>query len=106
MHVLPDEVDQLVRVLTGRRHPHRPGPVVVHVGELVGEVLHVGGGHDVQAGLAGRLADHDEVGGRDGAHVDVLRHEEEVLEVPPRHRVVEDGARRRVVVVALEKEEN
>ena len=47
--------------------------------------------------------DDDVVGGGDGAHVDVLGDEEEVLVGEPRHGVVQHGAGGRVLVVSLQK---
>ena len=59
-------VGELVGVLAGRRHTHRARPVVVHVRQLVADLL-----NDV--GLeAGFVVDHDVVGGGDGALAHVL----------------------------------
>lgn len=42
-NVLPGHVGQLVRVLAGRWDAHGSRPIVIHVGHLVGETLHVVG---------------------------------------------------------------
>ena len=52
MHVLADEVDQLVGVLAGGGDPDRPGPVEVHVAQLVGELLDLSGPEHGQPLLA------------------------------------------------------
>ena len=68
----PSQEGQLVRVLAGRGHAHSAGPVVVEVGQLVGQPLQLVGGEpalvhdDVVAGgvhcpLPHRLGDEEEV---------------------------------------------
>ena len=102
-------------VLAGGRHPHSPGPVEVHVGQLVTRrrtvsqipwqtLQDISEQHndepDPLHGVhreAQTVPQHDVVGGTDGALSDVLRHEEEVVPVPPGHRVVQHTPRRRVV---------
>ena len=71
MHVLAYQVDKLVGVLDGSWNPHRSRPVEVHVGELVGQLLDVGGlqsGHrlavDLGVWLSAQLPQDDEMGGR------------------------------------------
>ena len=93
LDVLADQVSQLVGVLARGRHPDRPRPVVVHVGELVGEPLHVVRLHVL-------AAVHDNVvrwGHRAVPHV--LGHQEKVVPVGFCDGVVNDSARRRVFKV-------
>ena len=96
-------------ILAGSWHPHSPGPVEIHVGQLVTENnsqvrhKHNQNYNKLPDPLHGvhrkpQAVSHDDVvGGRDGALADVLRDEEEVVVVPPGHGVVQHGARRRVV---------
>ena len=79
MKILAHQVDQLVCVLAGRGDSHGAGPVEVHVGELVGQLLDAVGAQEVLAALA----QDDEVRGGDGALRNGLRHQEEVLEREP-----------------------
>ena len=102
-------------VLTGSRHPHSPGPIEVHMGQLVTEEEkeistikheHAQNNNDLPDPLDGvhgepqavkAVGDHDVVGGRDRALADVLRDEEEVVPFLPGDGVVQHGARRGVV---------
>ena len=62
-----------MRVLAGRRHAHRPRPVVVEVRQLVGQLL------DVLGRQAGGVLDDVVAGGVDGALPHRLRDQEEVV---------------------------
>ena len=62
-----------MRVLAGRRHAHRPRPVVVEVGQLVGQLL------DVLGRQARGVLDDVVAGGVDGALPHRLRDQEEVV---------------------------
>ena len=64
---------KLVCILAGRRHPHSSRPVVVEVGELVGESL------DVLGQQPGGVLHHVVGGGVHSALVHRLRHKEEVV---------------------------
>ena len=64
---------KLVRILARSRNPHSSRPVVVEVGELVGECL------DVFRHQAGGVLHHIVGGGVDSALVHRLRDKEEVV---------------------------
>ena len=77
VQVFSDQVDQLVGVLTWGRYTNCPWPIVVHVSQLVGQLL------DGVGRKGRRLFDHHEVGRGHGSLVYALRDEEEVLELEP-----------------------
>ena len=64
---------KLVRILARSRHPNSARPVVVEVGERVGERL------DVHRQQPGGVLYHIVGGGVDGALVRRLQHKEEVV---------------------------
>ena len=72
-HFYTDQEGELVRVLAGRRHAHRPRPVVVEVRQLVGQLL------DVLGRQAGGVLDDVVAGGVDGALPHRLGDQEEVV---------------------------
>ena len=107
--VRTSHVHHLVRVLHGRGHPDGSRPVEVHVREVVAQLL-----DEVGAQMAiTRVIEVHEVSGSDRALVDVLWNQEEVLEIPPGDRVVQNYARLWIIHfhapgcfwVALERED-
>ena len=72
-HFYTDQEGELVRVLAGRRHAHRPRPVVVEVRQLVGQLL------DVLGLQAGGVLDDVVTGGVDGSLPHRLGDQEEVV---------------------------
>ena len=83
-------VHHLVGVLNRSRYPDRSGPIEVHVREVVAQFL-----DEVCAQSLWWLsfgAEIHEVRGGDRTLIDILRHQEEVLEVPSSDRVVQDYA--------------
>ena len=77
VEVFSDQVDQLVGVLTWGRYTDCPWPVVVHVSQLVGQLL------DGVGRKGRRLFDYHKVGWGHGSLVYALRDEEEILELEP-----------------------
>ena len=73
MQINTHKESKLVSILTGSRDPDSARPVVVEVGELVGERL------DVFGHQAGGVLHHIVGGWVDSALVHRLRHEEEVV---------------------------
>ena len=90
-NVLAGHVRQFVRVLARGRDSHRSRPIVVHVGHLVRETLHV-------IGWQRQVVVHaDKMRRSDSALTHVLRDEEEVVVVAFRDRVIHDRTRRRII---------
>ena len=73
VQTLTHEEGELVGVLAGGGHPHCPRPVVVEVGQLVGQLL------DVLGLQAGGVLDDVVTGGVDGALPHRLGDQEEVV---------------------------
>ena len=100
--MLADEINQFVGVLHRRRNAYGAGPVVVHVRQLVRQLLDARGVQRQSWSLAVQnLFENDEVSGRHCALVDGLGNEEEVLVLVPRHGVIQHRARRGVVEFVL-----
>merc|ERR1719320_2251413 len=91
VQVFPDQIDQLMSVLARSWHPNRPRPVVVHVGQLVGQPL------DGVRRQGRRLFDHHKVGWSHCPLADGLWYQEKVLELEPGDGVIEYSSSRRVI---------
>ena len=59
-------------------HPNGSGPIVVHVGELVGQFLNLGWAK-LGSLVASNLLEHNEMRRRDGALIHCLGNQKEVL---------------------------
>jgi len=82
LYMLAHLIGQLVSVLAGSWNPHGAWPVVVHVSEFVGELLHHAGAQPA------RVVHHDVVGRTNRALPQVLGDEEEVIPIPPGDGVI------------------
>ena len=95
MDTLPDEVSQLVSILTHHGHTHSSGPVEVEMGQLVGQNLD-------SLGLPSTCV-FDHVVGRwvDCALAHRLRDEVEVIPFRQGHDIIKNGSTGRVNVITL-----
>ena len=95
MKVLTNQINQFVSVLAGRGNADGSGPVVVHVGELVSQLLHVVS-FEIIVSI---FFQHHKVGWSDCSLGDALWNQKEILEISSRDGVVQNGAGRGIFQV-------
>lgn len=97
MQIFPNQFHQLVGILTWSRNPNRPRPIEIHMGQHVSQLLN---GIWSQSVIPRLLQDHI-VGRGDGAQVDVLWDQKEVLECKTGDAVVNDGSWHRILELRI-----
>ena len=83
------QISKLVSILHWGRNPDSTRPVVVHVGQLIADLLE-------------NIWLEIRVSGRDSALTNVLVHQQEVKPIPLGHGVVKNSPRSRVISVLTE----
>lgn len=80
-----------MRILTARGHTNRTRPIVIKEAQLVAKPLHYIW-REIRV-----VVHHNHMRRRNGALAHALRYEEEVIQATPRHCVIKNDARVRII---------